>query len=102
MILMTAPSGGDASLILAHQLIAAELNVKSGSVFTIPDIGSIINAADLLLGTACTLSGNILPSCPVSQQSNPTLAQQMKNAAATLDNFNSGTLTPSCIPRTPG
>jgi hypothetical protein len=101
MILMTAPSGGDASLILAHQLIAAELNFKSGSVFTIPDISSIINAADLLVTAACAPS-NILPSCPVTQQSNPTLAQQMKNAAGTLDAFNSGTLTPSCIPRTPG
>ena len=95
-ILETPPSGGDASLILAHQLIAAELNVKTGSVFSGNTIDSTITAADTLVGTACGTSDR-LPSCFV--QSSSTLGQQMTNAEATLDAFNSGQLTPVCIPR---
>jgi hypothetical protein len=95
-ILKTPPSGGDASLILAHQLIAAELNVATGSVFPSNPIGSTIMAADALLIAACGTSFR-LPSCPVAASS--TLGQAMVNAAATLDAFNSGTLTPICTPR---
>jgi hypothetical protein len=97
-ILATPPSGGDASLILAHQLIAAKLNEATGSVF--PGlIDSTIMTADASLIAACGAS-NMLPSCFVAASS--TLGQQMTNLAATLDAFNSGRLTPSCIPRTPG
>jgi hypothetical protein len=95
-ILNTPPSGGDASLILAHQLIAAELNVATGSTNFNPDpIGSTIMGADLLL-MACDASHR-LPSCVVKTSSPP--GQMMVNAAATLDAFNNGTLTPICIPR---
>ena len=97
-ILETPPSGGDASLILAHQLIAAKLNEATGSVF--PGlIDSTIMTADASLIAACGAS-NMLPSCFVAASS--TLGQQMVNAAATLDAFNSGTLTPICIPRPSG
>jgi hypothetical protein len=96
-ILETPPSGGDASLILAHQLIAAKLNVATGSVFSPDPIASTIAAADTLLSAACTLSASSLPSCFVAASS--ALGQQMTNAAATLDAFNSGTLTPICVPR---
>jgi hypothetical protein len=95
-ILATSPSGGDASLILAHQLIAAKLNVATGSVFSPDPIGSTIMAADALLIAACGASGS-LPSCFVAASS--ALGQQMVNAAATLDAFNSGNLTPICTPR---
>jgi len=96
-ILRTPPSGGDASLILAHQLIAAKLNELTGSVF--PGlIDSTVMTADSLLGIACALPGaSSLPSCFVPAAT--PLGQQMTNTAATLDAFNEGTLTPSCIPR---
>jgi hypothetical protein len=98
-ILATPPRGGDASLILAHQLIAAELNVDTGSVDFNPDpmIASTIAVADAFLSAACAISASSLPTCPVAASS--TLGQQMTNAAATLDAFNSGTLTPICTPR---
>jgi hypothetical protein len=96
-ILNTPPKGGDASLILAHQLIAAELNVDTGSVFSPDPIGSTITAADAFLTAACTMNASSLPTCPV--QASSALGQQMTNAEATLDAFNSGTLTPICTPR---
>jgi hypothetical protein len=95
MILKTPPSGGDASLILAHQLIAAKLNIATGSVFSPPPID--IAAADALVFSACGAGPPSLPSCFVPA-SDP-LGQQMTNAAATLDAFNSGKLTPICTPR---
>ena len=52
---------------------------------------------DALLIAACALSGGSLPTCFVAASS--PLGQSMTNAAATLDAFNSGTLTPNCIPR---
>jgi hypothetical protein len=95
-ILHTPPSGGNASLILAHQLIAAELNVATGSFF--PGlIDSTITTSDALLTGACDTS---LPQCFVQESS--ALGQRMTNLAATLDAFNEGTLTPICIPRTLG
>jgi hypothetical protein len=98
-ILETPPSGGDASLILAHQLIAAEVNVDTGSVFSPNPIATTVPFADASLAAACGASGR-LPMCFVAASS--TLGQQMVNAAATLDAFNSGTLTPICIPRPSG
>ena len=99
-ILETPPSGGDASLILAHQLIAAKLNVLTGSVFTPDPIALTVPASDALLSVACALSGSSLPSCFVPAAT--PLGQQMTNAAATLDAFNEGTLTPICIRRSVG
>jgi hypothetical protein len=96
-ILETPPSGGDASLILAHQLIAAEVNVQTGSHFTPDPTTTPVAFANAFLIAACP-SGSRLPNdCFVAASS--TLGQQMVNTAATLDAFNSGTLTPNCIPR---
>src|SRR5215469_15738532 len=89
-------SGGNAALILAHQLIAAQLNFDTGSVFTPDPSGPIRIDANSLLSGACGTTG--LPGCFVKASS--PVGQQMVNDAATLDAFNSGTLTPSCIPRT--
>jgi hypothetical protein len=93
-ILQTPPSGGNASLILAHQLIAAQLNFDTGSVFTPDPSGLTRNDANSLL-MACGTTP--LPGCFVAASS--PLGQQMVNDAATLDAFNSGTLTPICTPR---
>jgi hypothetical protein len=90
-ILETAPSGGNAALILAHQLIAAELNIANGS-----DPGAIsgtIADALTLLGASCGMS---LATCNVAASS--TTGQSMVNDAAILDNFNEGKLTPICMP----
>ena len=95
-ILQTPPSGGNAALNLAHQLIAAQLNVDTGSVFTPDPSGPTRIDANSLLSSACGATG--LPGCFVKGSS--PVGQQMVNDAATLDAFNSGTLTPSCIPRT--
>ena len=95
-ILQTPPSGGNAALNLAHQLIAAQLNFDTGSVFTPDPSGPIRIDANSLLSGACGTTG--LPGCFVKASS--PLGQQMVNDAATLDAFNSGTLTPICTPRT--
>ena len=97
-ILETPPSGGDASLILAHQLIAAKVNVATGSVFSPDPIATTVAAADILLTAACALSASSLPSCFVAASSAP-LGPAMVNDAATLDACKSGTLTPICVPR---
>ena len=94
-ILQTPPSGGNAALNLAHQLIAAQLNFDTGSVFTPDPSGPTRIDANSLLSTNCATG---LPLCFV--RSSSSVGQQMVNDAATLDAFNSGTLTPSCIPRT--
>ena len=92
-ILQTPPKRGDAALNLAHQLIAAQLNVDTGSVFTPDPSGPTRTDANSLLSSNC--SG--LPGCFVAASS--PVGQQMVNDAATLDAFNSGTLTPICTPR---
>jgi hypothetical protein len=88
-VLETPPSGGNAALILAHQLIAALLNIANGSN---PDaISNTINDAQSLLGALC---GASLASCTVAASS--TVGQSMINDAAILDNYNEGKLTPIC------
>jgi hypothetical protein len=90
-ILETPPSGGNAALILAHQLIAADLNLALGSTNT---VGPTIADANSLLGVC----GSSLSTCFVAASS--TLGQQMTADAAVLDAFNSGFLNPSCTPAT--
>jgi hypothetical protein len=94
------PVGGNAVLNLAHQLIAAELNINLGSINT---VGPTITDANNLLAKDCP-SGiiRIFPTgtavCGVSTSS--TDGQSMVNDAAVLDAFNSGFLNPSCTPAT--
>jgi hypothetical protein len=49
-MLNTPPAGGDALLILAHQLIAAKLNLLNGSVVPV-GVTAAITAADALIGS---------------------------------------------------
>lgn len=91
LTILTTPvgSGGsaDASLILADQLIAAKLNITNGSA----PIGATVAAADALLGGfAGKLPYGVTPSS--------VTGQAMTNNANTLDSYNNGQLTPSCIP----
>jgi hypothetical protein len=83
-ILQTPPKGGDATLILAHQLIAAELNVAGGAASSCVD--STIAAANALLARD-----------PVGSHlsSSSTDGQLATRLASLLDDYNSGKL---CAP----
>ena len=83
-ILTTPPKGGDATLILAHQLIAAELNVAGGAPSAC--VASTIAAANALLTTDPVGSGLS------SGSSDGALATGL---ASIMDNYNSGKL---CAP----
>ena len=94
-ILATSPGsrgGADASLILAHQLIAAKLNLANGSDPC--PILSIIAAADALI------DGHAIPIVPQITP-NSTVGAQMVALASALDTYNEGLLTPNCAPVTP-
>jgi hypothetical protein len=85
LAILNTPSGGDASIILAKQLIAAKLNIANGSDPT--PIAATIATADALLD-GCVLPCHVPPSS--------TLGMQMTAAAAILDQYNNGQLTPGC------
>jgi hypothetical protein len=88
MALLKAPVKGDASLILASELIAAKLNLANGSD---PNVAaSLIAQADALLQGTTPLPYGVRPST--------TAGQQMVTVANGLDAFNSGSLTPNCVP----
>jgi hypothetical protein len=79
---------GDASLILAYQLIAAKLNAANGS--NPCAIQATIAAADLLIG------GRTIPITPTITPNSPE-GQEMVSLAATLELYNSE-VTPGCTP----
>ena len=85
--ILNSPVKGDASIILAKQLIAAKLNIANGSDPT-PIAATIATADGLLDG--CVLPCHVKPSSP--------LGGQMTAAAAILDQYNNGLLTPDCTP----
>ena len=87
LAILNTPSGGDASLILAKQLIAAKLNIANGSDPT-PVSGTITHADNLLSMFSGKLPYNVKPSS--------IIGQMMVNDANTLDNYNNGLLTPGC------
>lgn len=85
--LLRRPVKGDASLILAKQLIAAKLNVANGS-----DPGSVaatIADADALLAA---LDGKL----PYRVRPRSSLGENMTALAAILDDYNNRLLTPDC------
>jgi hypothetical protein len=85
--ILNTPAKGDASIILAYQLIAAKLNIANGSDPT-PIAATIATADGLLDG--CMLPCHVKPSS--------SLGMQMTAAAAILDQYNNGLLTPDCTP----
>jgi hypothetical protein len=86
--ILNTPVKGDASLILAYQLIAAKLNAANGS--NPCSIQATIAAADLLIGDRMIpISPKITPNSPEGQQ--------MVSLAATLEQYNSE-VTPGCTP----
>jgi hypothetical protein len=86
-ILMTA-TRGDASLILADQLIAAKLNIANGSGEPAPVPSTITHADSVLSGFSGKLPYNVKSSSPNGQA--------MVTDARTLDNYNNGLLTSGC------
>ena len=83
--ILQTPVQGDASLNLAHQLIAAMLNIGNGS--NPSPISATITDANGDLG-----SGTI----PQGVDTSSTLGQDMVGDANTLDSYNSGNLTSTC------
>jgi hypothetical protein len=79
LCVLDQPGEGNALIILAHQLIAAKLNVLSGAA---PPSGNAIGVADGLIGSSDILSGFVDPSS--------TLGQQMTDLADALDLYNNG------------
>ena len=82
----STPVRGNAVIILADQLIAAELNILNGSNPIV--ISDTRKAANALLTGVNLLSGNV--------RTNTTAGQQMTAAAAVLDTYNNRQLTPDC------
>jgi hypothetical protein len=86
-ILKTPPKKGNATLILAHQLIATKLNLLTGS-----DPGPI---SATVLAADAVLAG--LPTPLAFVQAGTTLGAEMTALATTLDNYNNGANTPTCV-----
>ena len=87
--LLNMPVRGDASLILADQLIATKLNIAHGSDPT-PVSSTIIDADNLLRQFANKLPYRVAPSS--------STGQRMVGDANMLDAYNNGNLTPNCQP----
>ena len=83
------PGGGDASVTLAIQLIAAKLNVASGADEA--PIDAAIASGDAALGP---FAGQV----PYNVKTNSAAGKTMLQIAATLESYNKQLLTPSCQP----
>ena len=81
-------SGSDASLILAHQLIAAKLNIANGSDPT-TIAGTVADADRLLAAFGGKLPYGVRPSS--------ALGRAMVGDAGLLDAYDSGRQTPTCV-----
>jgi hypothetical protein len=82
------PPKGDASLILAHQLIATKLNILNGAD---PDpIAATVVQGDALLSA---FAGKL----PYGVHASTPTGQAMVGVASTLDQYNNGAFTPDCV-----
>lgn len=87
--ILKTPVRGDATLILAYQLIAAKLNLANGSD---PSPSKVtIEAADNFLSG---LSGRI----PYNVKTNTAKGKAMTRIASALERYNNGQLTRRCSP----
>ena len=93
LILLNTPPAGDASLILAQQLIAAKLNVAKGMDASV--VAGVIAQGDAVLAG---FTGRL----PFNVPSSDTNGQTMANLGTILDSYNKGQLTVGCsLPATP-
>jgi hypothetical protein len=83
--ILQTPVRGDASVALAHQLIAAQLNIANGTDST--PIQTTLSDANNLIGSGMIPEG-ISPSSPSGEQ--------MEGDASILDDFNNGFITNAC------
>jgi YVTN family beta-propeller protein len=89
LALFDSPPKGDASLILADQLIAAKLNIANGADPT-PISATIADADRLLSG----FPGKLPYGVPTSSAT----GQAMVDDASVLETYNNGELTAECTP----
>jgi hypothetical protein len=89
LAIFNQPAAGNGLLILAHQLIAAKLNIMNGADGS--SVASTIIAADALIG------GLVVP--PVG--SGFLSPASVNSLATTLDNFNNGLIGPGHCGTTP-
>jgi hypothetical protein len=89
LVILGTTTQTDASITLARQLIAAKLNIASGSDST--PVSSVVASSDALLAT---YSGKL----PFKVKSSSVNGQLMTSYATTLNSYNTGLLTPSCQP----
>ena len=89
LAILTSPGGGDASMILAVQLIASKLDIAGGSNPT-PVRSTGTTADRLLSGFAGKLPYNV--------KSSSTIGQSMTQAGTSLQIYTTGQLTPGCTP----
>jgi hypothetical protein len=92
LILLHTSVEGDASLRLAHPLIAAKLNVANGSDAAV---------AAGLIGQADSLLSGFAGKLPYAVEPSSSSGQTMVNLGGVLDSYNSGQLTVNCIATTP-
>jgi hypothetical protein len=85
--LLNSSTSSDASLILVKQLIAAKLNILSGTDLT-PVSSTIAHADGLLAGYTGKL--------PYKVKTSSALGKAMTTDGSALDSYNSGRLTPFC------
>lgn len=89
LALLKTPAGGDASLILAHQLIAAKLNIQVGGAGS-SSVASTIAAADAWLAANADADGSL----PYGVSPASAAGAVAVSLAATLDDFNNGVIGP--------
>ncbi|MBX3043024.1 MAG: SBBP repeat-containing protein [Candidatus Kapabacteria bacterium] len=84
--LLNAPVKGDASILLARQLISAKLNIANGAA--VPSgLLDLISDADNAIGNGYL---------PMNVRMNSSLGKSMQNLAIELTKFNNGALTAGC------
>lgn len=87
LIILNTPSEGDASLILAKQIIAAKLNLANGQDGAV--IQGVIDQADITLSAyAGKLPYNIAPSTAEGQT--------LTNLSTVTESYNAGAFTANC------
>lgn len=89
LLMLNLPTRGDASVILAKQLIAAELNIANGSD-PAPVVGTIRHADALLSSFSIEFPYNVKPSS--------NIGKTMVEDANVLDSYNSGKFTTVVTP----
>lgn len=87
LTILNTPAGGDASLILAQQLIAAKLNTSRGS-----DTG----VASGLISQADAILSGFTGRLPYAVSPSTANGQTMVNVGNVLDTYNQALLSPGC------